>query len=64
MTPTLPLILVLALLAWLVVRSLRLPAWAWVVLILFGFYLAHTYLAPLIDSGTRTATTIVNHPGH
>lgn len=60
MDVTLPLVVVLGLLAWALVRFLGIRPWIVVVLVLFGFYLADTAAAPLIDSGTRSGVTIIN----
>lgn len=61
MTVNLPLVVVLGIAAWLIVKFFRLKLWAVVALVLFGFYLAHTFMAPAIDSGTRTGVHIVNN---
>ncbi|WP_055585762.1 hypothetical protein [Peterkaempfera griseoplana] len=64
MTVSLPLVLVLGGLAWLVVKFFRLCWWAVVALVLFGFYLANTFLAPLIDHTTRSGVDVVNGTTH
>ncbi|WP_127356050.1 hypothetical protein [Actinacidiphila soli] len=60
MTVSLPLVVVLGLVAWLAIKFLGVRMWVAVVIALFGFYLADTFLAPAIDSGTRTGVDIVN----
>ena len=60
MTLNLPVVLVLGIVAWLIVKFFRIRLWAVVALVLFGFFLAHTFMAPAIDSGTRTGVQIVN----
>ncbi|MFC1416517.1 hypothetical protein [Streptacidiphilus cavernicola] len=61
MNVTLPLVVVLGIAAWLIVKFFRPKPWAVIALLLFGFYLAHTFMAPAIDSGTRTGVRIVNN---
>ncbi|HCA84666.1 MAG TPA: hypothetical protein DEQ61_03680 [Streptomyces sp.] len=60
MTVSLPLVVVLGLVAWGAVKFLGVRAWLVVVIALFGFYLADTFMAPAIDSGTRTGVDVVN----
>ncbi len=60
MTISLPLVLVLGVIAWAAVKFLGIRLWVVVVIALFGFYLADTFLAPAIDTGTRTGVEIVN----
>ncbi|GAA2369942.1 MULTISPECIES: hypothetical protein [Streptomyces] len=60
MTVSLPLVLVLGLVAWGSIRFLGVRPWLVVVIALFGFYLADTSLAPVVDSGTRSGVDIVN----
>ncbi|MFH8975741.1 MULTISPECIES: hypothetical protein [unclassified Streptomyces] len=60
MTVSLPLVLVLGLIAWGAVRFLGVRVWIVVVIALFGFLLSRTFLAPAIDSGTRSGVDIVN----
>ncbi|MFJ6605684.1 hypothetical protein [Streptomyces lydicus] len=64
MTVSLPLVVVLGVIAWGAVKFLGVRIWIVVVIALFGFYLADTFLAPAIDSGTRSGVEIVNgnHP--
>ena len=50
---SLPLVVVLGLIAWAAIKFLGVRIWVAVVIALFGFCLAHTFLAPAIDSGTR-----------
>ena len=61
MTVNLPLVVILGVAAWLIVKFFRLKLWAVVALVLFGFLLAHTFMAPAIDSGTRTGVQVVNN---
>ncbi|GAA4796764.1 MULTISPECIES: hypothetical protein [Streptomyces] len=60
MTVSLPLVLVLGLIAWGAVRFLGVRVWIVVVIALFGFLLSRTVLAPLIDSGTRSGVDVIN----
>lgn len=60
MTVSLPLVVVLGLIVWGAVKFLGVRLWVVIVVALFGFYLADTFLAPAIDSGTRTGVDIVN----
>ncbi|MDX3356174.1 hypothetical protein PV703_23240 [Streptomyces sp. ME01-24h] len=60
MTVTLPLVVVLGVIAWAAIKFLGVRMWVAVVIALFGFYLADTFLAPAIDSGTRSGVEIVN----
>lgn len=64
MTVNLPLVVVLGLIAWGAVKFLGVRIWIVVVIALFGFYLADTFLAPAIDSGTRSGVEIVNRNHH
>ncbi|MCQ4083154.1 hypothetical protein NGB36_21730 [Streptomyces sp. RB6PN25] len=60
MTVSLPLVFVLGVVAWAAIKFLGIRLWVAAVIALFGFYLAHTFLAPAIDSGTRTGVGVVN----
>ena len=60
MTVSLPLVVVLGLIVWGAVKFLGVRLWVVIVVALFGFYLADTFVAPAIDSGTRTGVDIVN----
>lgn len=60
MTVSLPLVLVLGVIAWGAVKFLGVRLWVVAVITLFGFYLSETFLAPAIDSGTRTGVDVVN----
>lgn len=64
MTVSLPLVLVLGLIAWGAVKFLGVRIWLVVVIALFGFLLSHTFLAPAIDSGTRSGVDVVNGTHH
>lgn len=41
-------------------KFLGVRVWLVVVIALFGFYLADTFLAPAIDNGTRDGVDVVN----
>ncbi|MEU1534787.1 hypothetical protein ACGFWD_29125 [Streptomyces sp. NPDC048448] len=60
MTVSLPLVLVLGLIAWVAIKFLGVRVWIVVVIALFGFLLSRTFLAPVIDSGTRSGVDVVN----
>lgn len=60
MTVSLPLVLVLGVIAWAAIKFLGVRLWVAVVIALFGFWLSHTVLAPAIESGTRTGVDVVN----
>ncbi|MEY9940271.1 hypothetical protein [Streptacidiphilus sp. MAP5-3] len=64
MTIHLPLLAFLAFLAWLAARFFAVRLWIVAVLVLLGFYLAHSFLASAIDSGTRTGVQVVNGTTH
>ncbi|MFP8886460.1 hypothetical protein [Streptomyces mangrovi] len=59
MTVSLPLVLVLGVIAWAAIKFLGVRLWVVVVIALFGFYLFQTFLAPAIDTGTRTGVEVV-----
>ncbi|MET8810046.1 hypothetical protein [Streptomyces sp. NPDC004546] len=60
MTVSLPLVFVLGVIAWAAIKFLGIRLWVAVVIALFGFLLSHTFLAPAIDSGTRSGVGVVN----
>ncbi|MBT2391413.1 hypothetical protein J7E87_18725 [Streptomyces sp. ISL-1] len=60
MNVELPLILVVAIFGYFGIKMLRPPTWLIVVLLLGGFLLADTFLAPAIESSTRTGVDVVN----
>ncbi|MEJ8636006.1 hypothetical protein [Streptomyces sp. MS2.AVA.5] len=60
MNVQLPLIVLVALVGYFGIKLMRPPTWLIVVLLLGGFLLADTILAPAIDSGTRTGVDMVN----
>ncbi|MEU2539049.1 hypothetical protein [Streptomyces iakyrus] len=60
MTVSLPLVVVLGFFAWGAVRFLGVRVWIVVLIALFGFWLSRTFLAPAIESGTRSAVTVIN----
>jgi hypothetical protein len=57
----LPLVFVLGLIVFAIVKVLRLRLWVVAVIVLFGFYLAHTMLAPTIDATTKAGVGTVNN---
>lgn len=60
MTVSLPLVLVLGLIAWGAVKFLGVRTWIVVVIALFGFLRSRTFMAPAIDSGTRSGVDVIN----
>ncbi|MDX3672346.1 hypothetical protein ACFU6M_34590 [Streptomyces bottropensis] len=60
MTVSLPLVFVLGVIAWAAIKFLGVRLWVAVVIALFGFWLSHTVLAPVIESGTRSGVDVVN----
>lgn len=60
MTVSLPLVFVLGVIAWFAIKFLGVRMWVAVVIALFGFWLAHTGLAPFVESGTRSGVDTVN----
>ncbi|MEV4613916.1 hypothetical protein AB0K43_15160 [Kitasatospora sp. NPDC049258] len=60
MNITLPLVLVLGIGAWATVKFLGIRLWVAALIALFGFYLAGTFLAPLIDQTTRSGVDAVS----
>ncbi|MEU5100265.1 hypothetical protein [Streptomyces sp. NPDC020996] len=60
MNVSLPLVFVLGLFAWGAVKFLGVRTWVVVLVALFGFLLSHTFLAPAIESGTRSGTDVIN----
>lgn len=64
MTVNLPLVVVLGLIAWTAVKFLGVRVWLVVVVALFGFSLADTFLAPAIHSGARNGIAVVNGTHH
>jgi len=63
-TVSLPLVVVLGLFAWGAVKFLGVRAWVVVLVALFGFWLSHTFLAPAIESGTRSGVGVVDGTHH
>jgi hypothetical protein len=59
-TVSLPLVFVLGVIAWAAIKFLGVRMWVAVVIALFGFWLSHTFLAPVIESGTRSGVGVVN----
>lgn len=64
MNVTLPLVVVLGVVAWAAIKFLGIRLWVAVVIALFGFWLSHTFLAPAIETGTRSGVDVVNHTHH
>ncbi|MBQ0987812.1 hypothetical protein KBZ10_25500 [Streptomyces sp. F63] len=60
MTVTLPLVLVLGLFAWGAIKFLGVRTWIVGLVALFGFWLSDTFLAPAIESGTRSGVDVIN----
>ncbi|MEV6961351.1 hypothetical protein AB0M97_19550 [Streptomyces sp. NPDC051207] len=60
MTVSLPLVLLLGFFAWGAVKFLGVRTWIVVLIALFGFWLSDTFMAPAIESGTRSGVDIVN----
>ncbi|GGZ81243.1 hypothetical protein [Streptomyces bluensis] len=60
MTVSLPLVFVLGIVAWAAIKFLGIRLWVAAVIALFGFWLSQTFLAPAIESGTRSGVDIVN----
>ena len=60
MTVSLPLVVVLGFFARGAVKFLGVRTWIVVLIALFGFWLSHTFLAPAIESGTRSGVGVVN----
>ncbi|WP_326787714.1 hypothetical protein [Streptomyces sp. NBC_00151] len=60
MTVSLPLVFVLGLIAWGAIKFLGVRTWLVVVIALFGFLLSRTFMAPAIDSGTRSGVDVIN----
>ncbi|GHI47556.1 MULTISPECIES: hypothetical protein [Streptomyces] len=60
MTVSLPLVVLLGFFAWGAVKFLGVRTWIVVLIALFGFWLSDTFVAPAIESGTRSGVDIVN----
>ncbi|MEU5321887.1 hypothetical protein AB0G67_34800 [Streptomyces sp. NPDC021056] len=60
MTVSLPLVLVLGFFAWGAVKFLGVRTWVVVLIALFGFLLSRTFMAPAVESGTRTGVDVIN----
>lgn len=60
MTVHLPLIAVVALIGFFGIKLWRPPTWLVVALLLGGFLLAGTFLAPAIESGAKTGVSVLN----
>ncbi|KQV15327.1 MULTISPECIES: hypothetical protein [unclassified Kitasatospora] len=59
MNITLPLVLVLGGAAYAAIKLLGIRLWVAALIALFGFYLAGTFLAPVIDETTRSGVNAV-----
>jgi hypothetical protein len=59
-TVELPVIAVVGLIGYFGIKLMRPPTWLVVVLLLGGFLLADTFLAPAIDGATETGVQVVN----
>ncbi|MER6060646.1 hypothetical protein ABT167_05440 [Streptomyces sp. NPDC001792] len=64
MTVSLPLVFVLGVIAWAAIKFLGVRLWVAVAIALFGFWLSPTFLAPAIESGTRSGVGVVNGTHH
>ncbi|GGX16922.1 hypothetical protein [Streptomyces chartreusis] len=60
MTVSLPLVVVLGFFAWGAVKFLGVRTWIVALIALFGFWLSHTFMAPAIESGTRSGVDVIN----
>ncbi|MFF4270714.1 hypothetical protein [Streptomyces sp. NPDC001536] len=60
MTVSLPLVFVLGFFAWGAVKFLGVRTWVVVLIALFGFLLSRTFMAPVVESGTRTGVDVIN----
>ncbi|WP_406305236.1 hypothetical protein OHA61_27255 [Streptomyces sp. NBC_00885] len=60
MNVELPLIVLVAVFGYFGIKLMRPPTWLIIVLLLGGFLLADTFLAPAIESGTQTGVDVVN----
>ena len=60
MTVELPLVVVLGIVGYFGIRLMRPPLWLIVVLLMGGFLLADTFVAPAIESTTRTGVDVIN----
>ncbi|MFE7030907.1 hypothetical protein ACFU9Y_11405 [Streptomyces sp. NPDC057621] len=60
MTVSLPLVTVLGFFAWGAVKFLGVRIWIVVLIALFGFWLSDTFMAPAIESGTRSGVDVIN----
>lgn len=60
MTVSLPLVLLLGFFAWGAVKFLGVRTWVVVLIALFGFLLSRTFMAPAVESGTRTGVDVIN----
>ncbi|KKD05531.1 hypothetical protein OG866_22940 [Streptomyces sp. NBC_00663] len=60
MTVSLPLVFILGFFAWGAVKFLGVRTWVVVLIALFGFLLSRTFMAPAVESGTRSGVDIIN----
>jgi len=59
-TVSLPLVFILGFFAWGAVKFLGVRTWVVVLIALFGFLLSRTFMAPAVESGTRTGVDVIN----
>lgn len=60
MSVSLPLVFVLGVIVWAAIKFLGVRVWVAVVIALFGFWLAHTKIAPSVEDGTRSGVDVIN----
>ncbi|WP_314415437.1 hypothetical protein [Streptomyces sp. DSM 40484] len=60
MNVSLPLVAVLGFFAWGAAKFLGVRIWIVVLIALFGFWLSDTFMAPAIESGTRSGVDVIN----
>ncbi|MER7493414.1 hypothetical protein ABT033_12470 [Streptomyces pharetrae] len=60
MTVSLPLVVLLGFFAWGAIKFLGVRTWIVALIALFGFWLSDTFLAPAIESGTRSGVDMAN----
>ncbi|THA25342.1 hypothetical protein E4198_14695 [Streptomyces sp. RKND-216] len=60
MSVEIPLVALLAVFGYFGIKLFRPPTWLVVTLLLGGFLLADTFIAPVIEGGAETGTQIVN----
>lgn len=60
MTVNLPLIVLVAIVGYFGIKLMRPPLWLVVLLLLGGFLLADSFIAPAIEGATKTGVDVVN----